>query len=335
MRVKVGLLAGVDLPPAVVIDVARAAEAQGFDEVWSGEDYFYNGGIAWLGAVLGATAHIKVGIGIVSAVVRHPAVLAMELATLEGVFPGRVLPGIGLGHLPWLDQMGLRPSSPLTAVRECVAVVRSLLAGDTVTHDGAFRLAGIALDRPPEPPPPLFVAGWRQRMIELAGEVGDGALLGVELGGVAYLRQASEWIAAGAARRGSPAGTTGACVAFVRTAVGSDRDAVRRSARRPFAEHLWNIARGSDALSTYGITSELRELHAEGDIDAIANGMPEKWLDDLAIVGDASDVIRRLQELDEAGATTVLLYPLPTSSTQDAVKIIGEQVLPAITRRAP
>ena len=104
----VGLGLGV-LAPESIGEISRTAEDLGFDEVWVGEDYFFTGGIAAASAALAATHTIPVGIGIVSAMVRHPAVLAMEIATLARVHPGRIRPGIGLGVPGWLGQMGLMP----------------------------------------------------------------------------------------------------------------------------------------------------------------------------------------------------------------------------------
>ena len=77
--------------------VARRGEELGFGELWLAEDYFFTGGISGATAVLAETKEVPVGLGIVSAMVRHPAVLAMEIATMARMYPGRVHPGIGLG----------------------------------------------------------------------------------------------------------------------------------------------------------------------------------------------------------------------------------------------
>src|SRR4029077_15959985 len=99
----------------------------GFDDVWLGEDYLFPGGVACAAAALAATEQIPVGFGVVSAMVRNPAVLAMECSSLARMFPGAFRPGIGLGLPAWVQQMGLYPRSQLTAVRECVEALRELL----------------------------------------------------------------------------------------------------------------------------------------------------------------------------------------------------------------
>ena len=106
----------------------------------------------------------------------------MELATLHRLFPGRLLPGIGHGVQDWMAQVGARPASPLTLLREHAEALRRLLDGEEVTVSGRYvHLDRVRLDWPPGPGTPLFVGGTGPRTLELAGEVGDGILLGSEL----------------------------------------------------------------------------------------------------------------------------------------------------------
>src|ERR1700756_2812264 len=119
----VGLVLGTSVPPERVGEAAAAGERLGYNELWLLEDYFFTGGISAATVALNATERIPVGIGIVSAMGRHPAVLAMEIATIARTYPRRFRPGIGLGAPVWLDQMGLRPKSQLTALRDSVTAV--------------------------------------------------------------------------------------------------------------------------------------------------------------------------------------------------------------------
>ena len=116
----IGLVMGSAIAPEQLVAGARTAESVGFDEIWLAEDYFFTGGISGATMVLDATKHIRVATGIVSAVVRHPAVLAMEIATISRVHPDRFTAGIGLGVPAWIRQMGLHPRSSLAAMRESI-----------------------------------------------------------------------------------------------------------------------------------------------------------------------------------------------------------------------
>src|SRR2546428_7183558 len=134
----VGVVLGSHMPPERIVRTARRAEELGFGELWFSEDCFFAGAFSGIAATLAAAERLPVGLGVASAVTRHPAFLAMECATLARLHPGRFRPGVGLGVPFWLQQMGLMPRSPLGAVRECVESLRRLLAGEELTRDRLF-----------------------------------------------------------------------------------------------------------------------------------------------------------------------------------------------------
>jgi 5,10-methylenetetrahydromethanopterin reductase len=116
----------------------------------------------------------------------------MEIAALERMHPGRVLPGVGHGVAAWMRQIGAKPESQLSLLDEAVAAIRSLLAGAEVTVDGRYvRLASVRLDHPPAEPPPVSVGVRRAHLLALSGRVADGTILS-ELSSVPYLRWARE-----------------------------------------------------------------------------------------------------------------------------------------------
>ena len=69
---------------------------------------------------------------------RNVAIAAMEIASVERMFPGRLIPGVGHGVLSWMGQVGARVASPLTLMREYVPALRALLAGESVTTTGRY-----------------------------------------------------------------------------------------------------------------------------------------------------------------------------------------------------
>ena len=77
--------------PAHAVERARSAERAGFDSLWFIEDYFQTGAFAVAGAAGAVTSRIALGLGVVNPYTRHPALLAMETATLAGIAPGRVV----------------------------------------------------------------------------------------------------------------------------------------------------------------------------------------------------------------------------------------------------
>ena len=96
------------LPPEALRPLAVAADRH-LDELWLWEDCFKESSIAAAGAALAWTERVRVGIGLAPVPLRNVALLAMELATLHRLFPGRLLPGIGHGVQDWMGQVGARP----------------------------------------------------------------------------------------------------------------------------------------------------------------------------------------------------------------------------------
>lgn len=327
-RSQVGVVLGSSLPPARIPAMARRAEELGYGEVWLAEDYFFTGGISGATAALAATREIPVGLGIVSAMVRHPAVLAMELATMESMFPGRLLPGIGLGVPFWLDQMGIRPRSTLTALRECVTSTRRLLAGETLTDAGAvFAFDDVTLTHPPATELPLYMGVIGPKNLELSGEIADGTVVSV-LAAPEYVRWTRERLAAGAAKAGrDPAQHRIAC--FVLFSVDSDGEKARESMRDATAFYL--CAMGANALTdVHGSSDELRALIAQGGMQAVSAGMPSSWLDDLVVAGDPAECAAKIRAYLDAGADSVVLFPTPVEDADAIVERAAAEVLPLL-----
>ncbi len=176
---RIGIQIGASTPPSQLVTIARLAEQLDYGEMWFAEDYFELGGIASVATALGATERIPVGLGVVAARVRHPAVAAMELATLGGAHPGRLIAGLGHGAPGWMQQMGLEPESPMGLLREATTAIRRLLDGDSVAEDGVyFKLRDVHLDHPPATRIPLYYGVQGPSSLRLSGELADGTLLG-------------------------------------------------------------------------------------------------------------------------------------------------------------
>lgn len=173
-----GVIFPPDQPPEQLRPVASAADDAGLAQLWLWEDCFSESGIAAAAAVLGWTERIQVGIGLLPVPLRNVALTAMELATIERLFPGRIVPGVGHGVLEWMGQVGARVDSPMTLLREYTTALRALLQGERVTTAGRYvSLDDVALDYPPDPAPPLLVGAVKPKTLQLATELGDGVIL--------------------------------------------------------------------------------------------------------------------------------------------------------------
>ena len=157
--------------------MAQAADGAGVEQLWVWEDCFKEAGISAAAIALAATERLTVGLGLMPAPLRNVALTAMEIATVERTFPGRFIPGIGHGVLSWMDQVGGLVASPMTLLREYTVALRALLHGERLDVHGRYvSLTDVALDWPPNPPPPLVVGAVKPRTVALAGELADGVI---------------------------------------------------------------------------------------------------------------------------------------------------------------
>lgn len=178
MRPRLGTVFLPGWAPELLHDVAVAAESSGLDDLWLWEDCFNESGPAAASAALAWTERIHVGIGLMPVPLRSVAITAMEVATIERLFPGRFSPVIGHGVQRWMAQVGVKAASPLTLLREYATALRRLLDGERVSVEGDYvRLDGVQLQWPPAAPAQLLIGGEGPKTLALAAELGDGTML--------------------------------------------------------------------------------------------------------------------------------------------------------------
>ncbi|WP_206488956.1 LLM class flavin-dependent oxidoreductase [Rhodococcus sp. KRD162] len=175
---RIGVVLRPEIAPEALIEAARTADAAGVDEVWLWEDCFFSGGLSTAALVLAHTDRVNVGIGVLPTAMRNVASTAMEIATIARVHPGRLRVGLGHGVQSWMGQIGGRVQSPLTLLREQMAALTSLLAGDLVTVQGRYvSLDEVKLNWPPPQPPPLLVGATGPKTLALSGRSSTGTIL--------------------------------------------------------------------------------------------------------------------------------------------------------------
>lgn len=325
-RPAIGVVMGSAIAPEQLVSGARTAESVGFDEIWLAEDYFFTGGISGATMVLDATQDIKVATGIVSAVARHPAVLAMEISTISRVHAGRFTAGIGLGVPAWIRQMGLYPRSPLDTMRECVGSVKALLRGEELSFDGeTFSFDKVKLTYPEGATTPIHMGVSGPRMLQLSGEIADGSVLSVAASHD-YVRWAREQIDTGRrlAGRDDPHRMT----VFALYSVDDDPNVAKTAVRGPLGFYK---STGTNALTdVYGNSDQVKSLLAEHGAMALADHMPDQWIEDLTIAGTPAECAAKIRSLGAAGADSVALFPLPTERVDALVEITAREVLPRL-----
>ena len=186
---RIGLaFTGVPFSVKELTDHAKLAEENEFESIWFMEDYYLRDAFSTLASFALATKKIKIGTGVINPYTRHPALIATSMATLDELSSGRAILGMGAGVPALLKQM-VDYKKPLATVRESVSFIRELLAKRRVTFHGEMVHAeDIIFGYCPYFDPfgkfepirnriPTYVAGMGPRMLQLAGEIGDGVLI--------------------------------------------------------------------------------------------------------------------------------------------------------------
>ncbi|MDX3835914.1 LLM class flavin-dependent oxidoreductase [Streptomyces europaeiscabiei] len=290
-NVRIGVMHDRDWAPEGLPEFARRAESLGVDDLWVVEDLGWNGGVTAAAVALGATQRLRVGIGIAPAPLRSPALLAMELATLARVFPGRLVAGIGHGVREWMAQVGVASRSPLALLEETITSVRALLHGERVELAGReVRLDGVKLVHPPTEVPPVVAGVVRPRSLELSGRVADGTLI-AEGHGPRDLEHIRELTAKGA---------TGdhTLTAFAFACVGDDPDEVART------------------------------LHPHTEGHGAWLGRPQEEV--FTVSGDAPRAAAAIRELAAAGADTVVLRFVGENPLGQLEAVLGAWQAPSV-----
>ncbi|HZZ48337.1 MAG TPA: LLM class flavin-dependent oxidoreductase [Pseudonocardia sp.] len=313
-------------PPEEVGSTAALIEQLGFGQLWVAEDYFFHGGFTAAAAALQATVSIPVGIGIVAAVARHPAVTAMEVASLARTYPGRFSAGIGHGLPAWTEQMGLRDPRPLAVLEECITGVRDLLAGRTVTRKGhRFTFREVTLVHPAQEEVPLLSGVIGPRSLELSGRIADGTIMSA-LASTGYLRDALGHVRKGMGEGGRAEHLT---PVFALSSVSADRAEARAAIRPVLAFYLSALGATNALTGALGYNHKLAEL-LEGGLEHLTKHLPDEWIDELVIAGDPTDVRARVESFVAAGATSVVLSPINPATAKDELHLVAKEVLPKL-----
>jgi alkanesulfonate monooxygenase SsuD/methylene tetrahydromethanopterin reductase-like flavin-dependent oxidoreductase (luciferase family) len=298
MRAQIGMCFDRSFAAGSIGDYARRVEASGIEQLWLIEDCFYTAGVSLAATALAVTERIQVGIGILPAVARNPAITAMEIATLCNIAPGRVRPGIGHGVQSWMGQMGVRPVSALAALDETITVVKQLLRGDEVTFDGKqLHLDSVRLDQPPSIVPSVLAGVQQEKSLALAGRVADGVIL-VEGAGPTYVGWSLD-------RAGRPADFE--VVTFTMLSVDDDR----RAAYRPLAGFVAElITSRRPAFTVLPFYDEMAQRVAAGGAHALLE-MPQDYWVEIGAVGTIDDALAHVAALEAAGVGSINIFPGP------------------------
>lgn len=291
------------LPGPLLIEMAQRSEELGYETLWVGETWGHDG-IAVLTRLALATSRVKLGSSVISIFSRTPGMLAQSMATLDEISEGRAILGLGPSSRNLVEGWhGVPFDRPIARTRELIPLLRRILSGERVDHEGEFyRMQGLRLPfNPPRQEIPIYLGALSSRHLELTGEMADGWL--PTFFAPEKLDDFRVDLARGAAKVGRSLDDVTFCP-WMLTCAASDPEYARELAR----EHIaFFVAAYGDAykklVRRYGFDEEVERLLElwRTDRERLTEGVSDRLLDAVAITGTPAQCRERFMELYDLG----------------------------------
>ncbi len=291
-------------PLADIPAQARAAEEGGASTLWIACHLYLRDPVTTAALALAATRRIKIALMAMSPYSTHPVYIAMAAASLDEMYPGRVILCLGAGAPADLLAAGIASPKPLVAIGDAARICRSLFKGEMAGFQGQmFKVSGRRLANGGRDIP-IVIAASRPNMLKLAGRESDGVLISAATS-PPFVKACLDRAGSGTAKR------------FLRAGIVYTRVGPIDSVRRPIgfvlrgAHHAENIRLGGSRLDQAALASAYAaENWAE--VDRLVS-------DDVvcrhAACGTPDEVRAKLAEYRAFGLDQVIIGGMDTAET--------------------
>jgi coenzyme F420-dependent glucose-6-phosphate dehydrogenase len=317
-------------PPRRLLDLAIAAEASGFDSVWTSDhfqpwrhtDGHAPNALVWLGAAAQATSRVVLGTSVLTPSFRYnPAIVAQAFATLGCLAPGRVILGVGTGEsmnevpvgVDWPEQ-----AERFARLREAIGLIRQLWSEEFVTFDGEyFHTHDATIYDLPDQPVPIYVAASGPAAARLAGRLGDGLICTSGKGAELYTDTLLPSFAEGAQKAGRD---TAAMDRMIEMKVSFDRD-------------LGHAMEDTKVWAALALPGEKKVgVHDPREMEALAKEAEpyahRRWL----VSSDPDEHIEQIAPYLAYGFNH-LVFHFPGNDQEAAIARYGEVILPRLREK--
>lgn len=307
-------IAGVRL--ADLRELLEQAEDLGYTDAWTSEadqtDCFTPL------AVTAAWSNLRVGTAIANVFTRGPSTLASCALSMAEIAPGRFVLGVGTASQPIVESWnGISFDRPMQRLRDTVEILRGALKNERVAVDlPTQKVNGLRLARPVPGEIPIYIAALREKMLALAGEIGDGVI--INWLSAADVPQVVA-VAHEAARKAGkdPANFEVACRILV--CMSEDRDKVRAIARRQIAGYL-NVPTYSmfhDWLGRGERLKPMQDAWKAGDRREALEQIDDALIDELILNGSPEECREKIEAYVEGGVTVPVISNITTAAPDD------------------
>lgn len=351
MDIGVGLDASLGMSWADEVQLSKEAAGLGYSSIWTpegnGTDSFHLCVQRWMASREVVPEGVFTGIGVSPVMYRTPLSFAMAGGTVSEITGGRFIMGIGSGgaYQPRARRVvGLGRVSALELMRDYLTVVRSLVAGERVDHESRnMTFHGLRLGMRPPPKTPVYLGALGPKMLELSGELADGASLNwCTPEQIAWSRKR---IAEGATKAGRDPSQV-KVAEYIRICVDDDVDVARVALAKATMGYALGPTVPTERESQLGYRghfarmgfekelAHLNQMRADGaSRDQVAEAFPAEVLSAVGYFGKADGAASAFKRLSE-GLDTSLVRVVAARPNLDSVRAVMEACAPAAVETA-
>ena len=321
MKIDIEFNSGAQLPMNAIPDLARAAEAHGFDCAWGGEANNKDPTVM-LSAIAAVTTRLKVGSAIYHILGRTPATLALQAMGLDELSGGRFLLGIGSSNPTIAKWHGQSFDRPLSRIQEYIEITRAAMRGEKLNFEGKFFTAQnfkMAF-KPSGRSIPIYVAAFGPKMTRLAGRISDGVL--INMANPTEISRIAAEVKAGAQEAGKDPSKM-EIICKIRCSIAPNYGVAREALSHALTYYaLADYYR--ELLGRMGFAEEVEAMRAAwktGGFHAARALISDRMFNSLPLVAatSAPEVVEQIRAYIEAGATRIILPYVAASDD-----IVGE-----------
>jgi len=312
-----------------VVNYCKLAESKDIDFAWITNHYNNRHCYPTLAAIAEATTTLKMGPGIMNAFTDTPAAMASFACTLNEISEGRAVMGIGPGDLSTLPKLAINPEKPVGRLEEAVVQMRKLWMGEQVSksgmkffdYDGA-KLTGVAL--PGKKGIPVYIGAQGPKVLELAGTIGDGALINAS--NPKDFDVAIPIIKAACDKVGKKGFDIGAYTAM---SIDMNEKKARNAAKIVAAF----IAAGSPEplLQRHGLdlakVANIKAALAKFDFKTAGENVDDATIDAFTIAGNPDTVKQKCEDLLKSGVTQIIFGSPLGPDMVNSIRLLGKYVV--------
>jgi probable F420-dependent oxidoreductase len=331
-----GVVLQTDPPASRVVELAVEAERLGFSHGWTFDSH-----ILWqepfviYSRMLAATETLIVGPMVTNPGTRDWTVLASLFATLNDMYDGRTICGMGRGDSA-LRYIGAQPTT-LEVMVESIAVIKGLVAGEEVTYNGKpLRIPWVTRGWDL----PVWVAGYGPKALDTIGRHADGFIL--QLADPQVLEWTIAAVRAAASDEGRDPASVAICVvapAYVGDDIAHQRDQLRWFGGM-VGNHVADIVKryGADDSKVPRVLSDYIAAREGYDYDHHGRAgnpstefVPDEIVDRFCVLGTIGDHIDKLELLRDLGVDHFGIY-LMHDDREGTLRAYGQAIIPELTR---